>query len=390
MYPVRYRLPGVLLVLGLVFRPSFGAALELQLANVRLMGGEVRFSPSLPEPIDALPIEVAGDEVQTARTPQYVIFLSPDDISLTKLGFIRYRFYVKPRSGLAGGVTRFVVNGEPIGSFLAQAVDVDMYLGDSSENMEQTKISLPVFSSESPDYLAAPSWTLPEEVEIGGEANISIRLQNLLKKWPVAVVSVRPPRLTKLWRKTGFLVKGKEEFQQFEVHPAATAEDMLVLHLVPNSGRALTKALFPRKSQGEHDRVTAHLEYSTRWGTPRELKIEIPIRFVPFPPFLFLAVIAGTVLGSLVSLAAGQTPRKKWRQAFGAALLTAFLAELLAMLLVQLDSEFRLLGFTLDPFQLLPAAIIGALMGLFGTASLETMKKALPGRGAGAAEEGKK
>jgi hypothetical protein len=51
------------------------------------------------------------------------------------------------------------------------------------------------------------------------------------------------------------------------------------------------------------------------------------------------------------------------------------------MVLVQFDSQFRLLGLELDPFQLLPAALIGILMGLLGFKSLEALRKLIPGGG---------
>jgi len=47
-------------------------------------------------------------------------------------------------------------------------------------------------------------------------------------------------------------------------------------------------------------------------------------------------------------------------------LLCAGIAEVLGIMLVYGGSEFRLFGFELDPYQLLPVGAIGALVGLVG------------------------
>jgi hypothetical protein len=46
--------------------------------------------------------------------------------------------------------------------------------------------------------------------------------------------------------------------------------------------------------------------------------------------------------------------------------LIAVAVELLSMFLVSFKSNFRIFGLDLDPFQLLPAALIGGLIGLIG------------------------
>jgi hypothetical protein len=353
------------------------SALDLELSTVKMPGGEFRFHTNFSEPINALPIEINGENVQVAKTPHYTLYADLDDIRFTKYGFFRYKLYAQPRPGVEEPLTSFVVHGEPVGSFLAQMVGVDFALG--VDPVDQKQITLPIFSLESPGYLETPDLTEPEEIELPGEKEIRLRIKNRLEKLPVSVTGIRQPSPASVWKKVRILVKDSEDFREFEVAAAAEVDDVLILKAVPDSTMALTRALFPRSGKSEHERVTAYLEYRTPWGIPKSLEIKVPVRFVPWPPMLFLAVGIGALLGSFVPVLTNQSRRSRWLRAFAASLLTAVLAELIAILLVQHDSEFRLLGFVLDPFQLLPATLIGFFMGLLGFKSLEALKRVIPG-----------
>jgi hypothetical protein len=148
----------------------------------------------------------------------------------------------------------------------------------------------------------------------------------------------------------------------------------LTLHLEPAPGRAFVKALFARDRKKEHDSVGLSIDYDTQWGLRRTLEVQVPVRFVPWPPLLFLAVGSGTLFGSMAPVLAGRRKRVRWPKAFAASLVTGILVELIAILLVQLNSEVRILGFDLDPFQLLPALLIGIVAGLMGFRSLDLVK----------------
>jgi hypothetical protein len=92
---------------------------------------------------------------------------------------------------------------------------------------------------------------------------------------------------------------------------------------------------------------------------------------------LFLAVSAGSILGSLVPALIGKRSFNGWHKAALAALFLAIIVESVALVLVNFDSEFRLLGVNLDPSQLLPASVIGALVGMGGFRSAEDLESLL-------------
>jgi hypothetical protein len=91
-----------------------------------------------------------------------------------------------------------------------------------------------------------------------------------------------------------------------------------------------------------------------------------------------LSVFVGAIAGSLLAqLGKTSVDGMKWYKAFVVALLCAGIAEVLGIMLVYGGSEFRLFGFELDPYQLLPVGAIGALVGLVGFRNADDFLKLL-------------
>src|SRR3954451_1262963 len=385
----RWRI-GAFLAVAMLVKTSPGLAVSLELAPIELENGaKIKFDKNDCESIDALPFAKGDENVNHFQLPHYDLYFRIDDIVPKKtFGFIRYRFYVKPKPP-EGGVNECVISGKPSGSFRPQLADVNLYVGEEAVGRDSATIHLPILSLTSPAYLAAPPWAEPEKIEIGHENEIDLQLQNLLADWPIRISAVSQPSRKEIWQQAELLVKGQQEFAPFDIPTGGVSKDRLVLKLSPNSWRALLNALFSHTVKGDPERVTASLEYTAQLGLKdpekETLEIDVPLRFVPWPPLLIVVLILGTLLGSLIPLTTGQRRRTDWLHAFGASLPTAILAWLVAILLVQNNSEFRLLGFALDPFQLLPATLIGALLGLQGFRSLELLKRFIPGLGRGAA-----
>jgi hypothetical protein len=349
-------------------------ALDLQVGTARVPGGEFRFRTDFSEPVDQLPFAVQGDDVEVVSTPEYNVYIDLDEIRPTKYGSFRYVFFARPAHAAGGPLTSFVVHGEPAGSFLAQMAETDLLLSDGDRVNAQKRIQLPIFSFESGPYLESVSWTVPQDVELAGETEVRIPLKNLLPKWPVSVLAVRVAKSKQMWQQATLLMRGSEETRPFDLKPAETLDDALTLHLEPAAGRAFVKALFARDRKKEHDSIGVSIDYDTQWGLRRTLEVQVPVRFVPWPPLLFLAVGSGTLLGSMAPVLAGRRKRVRWPKAFAASLVTGIVVELIAILMVQLNSEVRILGFDLDPFQLLPALLIGIVSGLMGFRSLDLVK----------------
>jgi hypothetical protein len=359
------------------------SAVDLELAKLRVEGGEVQFRASGPRPLASLPIDRDGRNVQTAQTPHFMVYADLDSIEYADRGsYFRYQLYVEPRPGTAGGLEQLTVKGSPVGSFLPQMADIDFTLGSGAAS-EPGTITLPVFSLDEPKYLSLEDWgePAPLEVELPGGRQVPLHLKNLLHL-PVRVVDIRQPSRRDVWRELALRPADAQSFKPFQISPVSKADDRLVLDLHPGLGATL-EALFSRARNKPHETVQASLTCATPWdGLPQQdLAITLPVRFVPWPPLLFLSVLIGTLLGSSLPVLLGRRQLSNWPRAFLLSLLVAFVAEVIAMVLVQFDSQFRLLGLELDPFQLLPAALIGILMGLLGFKSLEALRKLIPGGG---------
>jgi hypothetical protein len=356
--------------------PAF--AVDLELLRYPVEGGEFRFKTSAPRTMPDLPIDRDSASVQSTTTPHYTVYADLDSIEYAERGgYFRYRLYVEPRAGTPGEISSFTAKGMPVGSFPPQTADIGFTLKEGTAEEDGT-INLPVFSLDEPKYLSFPEWTEPVEVELPGGRQIFLPLQNLLRL-PVEVVELRQPSPGSLWRKATLQQSGVATFKPFQIPPGAKPRDLLLLDLQP-SPQAIFKALFSKMRGGEHDRIEMSLVCATPWeNLPHQtLSMSVPVRFVPWPPILFLATALGTLMGSFIPVLLGRRQRGNWQRAFLLSLLVAVVVEIIAMVLVQFDSQFKLLGFELDPFQLLPAALIGIAMGMTGFKSLDFIRKLIP------------
>jgi len=361
-------------ILALMALPCSG--LDLDLSPAKVPGGEVRFNTIGEVPVDKMP---DGVNVQSVTTDHYVVTANLDEITYTRnYGFFQYKLYVRPRPGTAGQLTCFTVNGDSIGLFPVQMSAVDFTVGEG-ESKDSKQITLPVISSEATKYLVMPAPKEPAEIDLPGEAEISVTIENVLKKWPVSITACTPPE-SKIWHKSSWLVRDaslncvEKDFRKFDIRPG-TADSLVALRVVPNSAQLLSRMFFSRA--GGNDQVVASLDYDTPWGIQDSLDIKIPVRFVPSLPLLFLALAVGAALGSVLPVLAGKRRWSRWPRTFAVALLSALVVEVLARVVVELNSEFRLFGVELDPKLLGPAILIGVTMGLLGFRSLDLLEKVL-------------
>ena len=84
--------------------------------------------------------------------------------------------------------------------------------------------TLPVISAEATDYLVMPSRTEPAEIDLPGEAEIPLTIENVLKRWPVSVVACTPPE-SRIWHKSALRVRDstfdclEKDFRRFDIRP---------------------------------------------------------------------------------------------------------------------------------------------------------------------------
>jgi hypothetical protein len=383
MTPARCKLTATILALA-PFAPAGGSALKLDLGPVNLENGSrMEFNQSACDPVNALPFPQRDRSVVHVPLTHYEIFFRIEDIVLRKqLGFIGYLFYVRPKPA-DGSITECVISGQPSGSFRAQSAVVTFSVESDDGPAELSTMHLPILSFVDPPYLQAlpRSEPEPERVEIGGVSEIPVSLENGLSGWPVWVDSATPLTGSKgKWRLAEVIVAGQDHFAPLLVDPGKNS-NILTVRLEPDPGMAFWRTLLSGSGPRSVENVPISLRYHAELGSnqldSRTLQIVIPVRLVPWPLLLPFALTFGTLLGSLIQLVAGRKGVILWLKVLVVSWVVAILSWLVAIFLVQHDSQLTLLGFTLEPFQLIPTALIGALAGVLGPKSLTILRRVI-------------
>lgn len=322
-----------------------------------------------PVAVDELPLNT--ERFSSSHTASFAVYADLQAIRPGKyIAEYQYELIVVPRSD-ADGARRFQVKGVPIGSFMDSVVEVEYEVG-RGDTVEAGTLRLPVFSFSSPPLLEYERPARVVETSLGRDLEVPIPLRNLMEGLPMRVRTVDRPMMNGgSWTELGFSRVGQVGTQhEIEIPPGGRSGNDLKIVGQPAPLAALRGAFNLVPPGHPHERIRFSLDYSSWGGIERPLAVEIPIRFVPSPPSLLLALLAGTVVGSLASLTLSGNRLRTWPRAFATAMVLALIAEGVAMVLVVADSRFRLLGLELDPFQLLPTFMIGALVGLGGFRTL--------------------
>jgi len=352
-----------LIVLSLLGTAVAGA-IDLRIPPQPVKNGTVFFTNTTGETIPTLPFDYTSDDVRSAMTNHYAVFVLIPDIGAGKYEYVRYRFYVglgKPPN--LEGLTRVNVQARPDGQFKDQVVDVKLQLTDGAMT-EEAVLRLPVYGTAA--LLEKPNFQTPAEVTIGSAAPIPVSLQNLLTDLPIVVhatskVTSRNPRL---WSRVAI---------QFPDDPRGGGDALLlpnetrpvvVVAAQPNLWQVIGATLVPVASRNADDHLDVELRYASRGGYPQHVEFEIPVRFAPWFPLLFAAAALGALVGFLVRLLnAVPADRAAWPKLAIATVLLTFIGEAIALLLHSKDSRLVLFGVDFDPTQLLPATLLGAMIG---------------------------
>lgn len=361
-----------------------GMALKLDLWPVSLEdGGRVEFNQSACDPIAALPFLALHKGVVSKRLNHYEVLLRIEDVTVDpQRGFIQYLLYVRDRPP-HNTITECVISGLPSGKFRAQFRVVTFSVESPDTATEVSTLQLPVLSFFSPPNLQGPRWSdgEAEDIEFSRTNEIFVPLENLSSAWPIRVTSVTSPkRGGGEWRRAEITTAGHGQFEPFHINPSMESND-LVVRLDPKPSHAFWRSLSSRSSPKTIDYFPISVQYVIEFGPTsidqEPISLAIPVRLIPWPPLFLLALTVGTVLGSMVPLLSKRkrTDAVTHLKAFFAAFVVALLAWLLAIFLTQNNSEFRVGGVSLDPFQIPTAVIIGAVAGVLGFKSLDLVQK---------------
>ncbi len=256
----------------------------------------------------------------------------------------------------------FDLKAESAGQFSDQVRDLAFTITEGAR-AERGVMRLPLHSLSSDQYINAPIAGMVLDVRLGTVWSIPLKVENRLKEMSIVIQSVG-------------LTYPQPEF--WSTPAASLSTDITVpeqgtvaldgLQVRPDAARVIQNAFFKFKNDPD-TQLKVNIRYAAEaGGKPKDLPIEIKVRFVPTLLYLFIAILGGAVLGATARLVdqKHRTSARAWLVACMTAILSAVLLELLGIVLVSLNSEFKLFGITLDPFQFPQVLLMAALIGVFG------------------------
>lgn len=370
------------------------AEVDLQLHQVVVHNdAQVDFHPSYSEELDQYPD--GWREWICRRTTHFKVCIDVEEVKPTPRyqNTFSYSLYVVslPSEDEARQIHHFHFLARPLGRFDDQEHLVDFTVTADGIS-ESSRLRIPIHSITSDHALASAVRERPLRLRIGREESTLIDLRNELKDLDLLIgddLRVTHTR-NELWESapTATLVPplGQNE-QEFRLTPSVVATGKIELRATPVPSEALMASFFPYRRSGSgtagdsasgiHDRLTIYIPYRTHGGLDRELPVEIPVQLWPSIWALVLSVVLGALVGSVIFLLIRRR-RETWSWELTASILIAILSWLIALVLVSFDSEVRILGLELDPYQLVPAALLGALASLGGGRGALLLKR-LPG-----------
>jgi hypothetical protein len=308
-----------------------------------------------------------------STTETHTVFV---DMSRTSplYGSFVYVFYVaKQGAAPTSQICSFRVLENPSGSFVDQVADVSFHVKDGN-TAEDGTIRIPVYNSAFQSDLQTEATKPFATVSLSGSSSVPIKLTNLLDlPVPVDDITATPEHLA-YWQVPPHAVFQPSPPNATALGSRQSLDTGIELAVVPNRWHALGPSIFPLAREKEQETVHLNVDFHTPGGVPRTIEVPVPLRFRPSFWNLALAVCIGALIGSLLALL---LPKKKssqspaWYKAVMIAIGFGITAEAVTMILVNGNSEFRLFGFELDPYQLMPASLIGLLVGLKGFRSAD-------------------
>jgi hypothetical protein len=224
-------------------------------------------------------------------------------------------------------------------------------------------LDVPLHSIASRDFLEITTATKPAKVDLSQSAGIELSLHNLL---PDQDLLVEPSVQATASHPDYWISTANVKLQDamakdiIRIHPGDTS--LVRLQLEPRKLTTLLSTLGSVKPDAVHENVTAVISYrSDLGGVQRTKPVNVVVRFVPSLVSLIVALLAGSLIGTLAAQFLPGTWKGYYPMAQRAArgIVFSFVAELFAMFLVAHGSKFVILQFDLDPWQFLPAFFLG-------------------------------
>jgi hypothetical protein len=297
------------------------------------------------------------------KTNAFFLYFDPTLIEPARFGkFFDYPFYVT----VAGANPPVWYNcGTQVytqGAFLdrSETVHFTVQVGHTTDD---GAIDVPLHSIASRDFLEITSVTTPAKVDLSQSTGIELSLHNLLPDQKLLV----EPAISATASHPGYWVsttnvKLQDALNKDVIVIPAGETSLVRLQLEPYKLPTLLATLGSVKPDAVHETVTALISYRSDFGGVQRTKpVNIAVRFTPSLLSLIVALLGGSLLGTLAAQFLPGTWKGFQTVAHMAArgIVFSLVAELFAMLLVALGSKFVILQFDLDPWQFLPVFFIG-------------------------------
>lgn len=316
--------------------------------------------------------------IQTDHLDLYV------DLSLSSRGKspaqIHYQFYIRK----ADQLYPFDITATPSGSFPPQRVNVPFTVSMGEWHDEAGNVTLPVFSLYSDQYLTYTPCADRQNVSLTGETVICLTFDSLLKDMNASVFAIDAKGTNPYWQS----VQVTRPTLPATASPSTRAQktgppQRIEIHVRPKFYEALMASLAHLNADSGgalvDDQITGDIRYNEPVSQiPMDLEFSVPIRFYPGLPQMCLFAMVGGVIGAFLRSIPG-TPRiSLWKRVKLLLALAAWcvLFELLG-LWVWMQGTPRtnvvILGFDCNPSQLLPAFLMGVILGLTGLRKLDAL-----------------
>ncbi len=297
------------------------------------------------------------------KTNAFFLYFDPSLIEPARFGkFFDYTFHIavvgaNPAVWYSCGTQVYTQ-----GAFLdrSETVHFTVHLGSATDD---GALDVPLHSIASRDFIEITTVTKPAKVDLSQSAGIVLSLHSLLSDQDLLV----DPSVQATASHPGYWVSTANVKLQdalskdvIKIHPGDTS--LVRLQLEPQKLPTLLATLGSVKPDAAHENVTAVLSYRSDFGGVLRTKpVNIVVRFVPSLISLIVALLGGSLLGTLAAQFLPGTWKGFKPMAHRAArgIVFSVVAELFAMFLVALGSKFVILQFDLDPWQFLPVFFIG-------------------------------
>jgi len=332
-------------------------------------GTSVRFVPDSSGRVSAEALSGLPLRREHTRDEKYV--LAVDTASFQRDKFHRFSFdaYVQSASEKPNrDFQKFRVIEDPVGTFPDGEADVTFHVGGSSGAGVGT-IKLPIHSDDGSENVSLAIPSTPQNVNFSGPSTRELGLTNTLDL-PVKVATTQVSSI--LCEPCWESMSTRLQLSDLRPHKGTS----LIVSLRPNTLKAIGQSVMALNPSSAHDTIKISVtSVAEQGGLVTTQEFRFPVRFAPPALYLFVIVIGGSVLGAVMHLWLAPTVPGKRREvavAFG----IGIFVWVIALIVFSLETRVTVFGLSLDPTQLIPAAVI-AFLASGGGPVVSRVKEAL-------------